>query len=189
MRKHAISTAIAIVLFSSTALAQCPRPVVLPIQNITQQTPEWCWAAAAQQVIASYAGPNQTPQQCALVAMAYGAAPAACCSAYNPACVVPGSMQSIQALIAQFGHQATAMAPPTDPTTLYNTLAAGHPIILHVQSGLSTSHVVVLRGMQCLQTPQGPLPVLLINDPMSYFTQPVSYYNLVPIWLDAIVVY
>src|SRR4051794_12834935 len=121
-------------------------PVDIPIQNILQETPAWCWAAVAQQIILAAAGPQQTPQQCALVAIANNADPGVCCSG-NPACVRTGSLEQIQFLIGRFGRHASMIAPPTDPMTLYNTLASHRPIILHIVSGPGTSHVVVLRGM------------------------------------------
>ena len=32
------------------------------------------------------------------------------------------------------------------------------------------------------------MPVLYINDPMAIYTQPVPYFNLLRIWVNAIVV-
>jgi hypothetical protein len=182
---------VVVACFSNAAAlwAQYPPPVDIPIQNLLQGTQVWCWAAVAQQLIAAAIGPEQTPQQCALVAMAYGAPPETCCSGYNPACITVGSLQQIQLLISRFGHHGSAIAPPTDPMTLYSTLASGHPIVLQVATGQGASHVVVLRGMSFLQTAQGVLPVLYINDPMAYFTQPVSFFALQGIWMDAIVIY
>lgn len=178
-----------IFLLVTVAEAQCPPPVDIPIQNIPQQTQVWCWAAVAQQIIAAAVGPQQTPSQCALVAIANGANPAVCCAGFNPACMRTGSLQQVQFLIGQFGRHVSAIAPPADPMTLYNTLAAGRPIILHVATGLGASHVVVLRGMSCIPSQYGPIPVLHINDPMSHFTQPVPYANLMGVWINAIVVY
>lgn len=165
-----------------------PQPVDIPIQNLTQGTPVWCWAAVAQQLIMHAVGPSQTPQQCALVAIANGAAPGVCCGGVNPACFRTGSWPQIQALIAHFGGRYSRQAPPTDPMTLYRTLAAGRPIILQVRSSFASTHVVVLRGMSFVPGPMGPVPVLHINDPMSVFTQPVPYHQLLPLWIDALVV-
>jgi hypothetical protein len=120
--------------------------------------------------------------------MANGAPAQACCGGYNPNCVRVGSLQQIQFLIAQFGGRYSQIAPPADPMALYNTLAAGHPIILHVSSGMGASHVVVLRGMWFQPTPYGAEPMLAINDPLSYFTQPVPFSRLMQIWIAAIVV-
>jgi hypothetical protein len=72
--------------------------------------------------------------------------------------------------------------------TLYQTLASGRAVILHIRSGVSTSHVVVLRGMAFVETPSGIQPVLHINDPVSHFSQPVPFWQIAPIWLEALVV-
>ena len=173
-----------------TAAAQIPAPVDLRIQNIPQQTQVWCWAAVAQQIIAAIQGPQGTPPQCALVAQAYGAPPDACCAGYgNPACVRTGSMTQVQGLIRAFGGRPSQLAPPTDPMTLYQTLASGRAVILHVRSGVSSTHVVVLRGMAFVPNGWGGIePVLYVNDPMAYYTQPVPFRTLIPIWLEALVV-
>jgi hypothetical protein len=169
---------------------QLPAPVDLGIQNVMQQTPVWCWAAVAQQIIAATQGPQNTPPQCALVAQAYGAAAGVCCSGYgNPACVRTGSLPQIQMLIRAFGGRPSQIAPPADPMTLYNTLASGRAIILHVRSGISSTHVVVLRGMAFVPNGFGGIePVLYVNDPMAYFVQPVPFSRLLPIWIEAVVV-
>lgn len=169
--------------------AQTPAPVNIPIANIPQQTQVWCWAAVAQQIIQAARGPANTPPQCALVAMANGAPPGVCCGMGNPQCFVTGSLPQIQMLIARFGGHFSTVAPPTDPMTLYRTLKAGHPIILAVSTGMYSAHVVVLRGMNFLRTPIGVEPVLIVNDPMSYFTQPVPFSRLIGIWRSAIVVH
>jgi hypothetical protein len=167
-----------------------PPPVNLPIPNIQQETHVWCWAAVAQQIIYATRGAAQTPAQCALVAMANNAHPNYCCAGIgNPACVRTGSMQQIQYLIGQFGGRFSALAPPTDPMTLYQTLSSGRVIILHVGSGQMSSHVVVLTGMSFVPNGFGGVePVLHINDPLSYFNQPVPYSALVSIWIEALVV-
>lgn len=175
-------------LWPLAASAQIPRPVDIPIQNIPQQTQVWCWAAVAQQIILRSQGPQRTPPQCALVAIANGAPPAACCSYPNPQCLRTGSLPQIQGLIAHFGGRFSSLAPPTDPMTLYRTLASGRPIILSVRTGIASAHVVVLRGMSFMNTPYGVEPVLHINDPLAYFTQPVPYRQLMGIWTSAIVV-
>lgn len=187
-----IRSAVVIILIlaslgARTGSAQIPLPIDIPIMNIPQETQVWCWAAVAQQIIHATRGPAQTPQQCALVAIANGAHPAFCCGG-NPQCVRTGSLQQIQFLIAQFGGRYSAIAPPANPMALYQTLSGGRPIILHIRSGLSASHVVVLRGMSFMQTPFGIEPVLHVNDPMSYYTQPVPFSRLVGVWIDAIVV-
>lgn len=171
---------------AAVAVAQ-PQPVNLQIPNIMQGGPVWCWVAVAQQIISATVGPQRTPPQCALVAMAYGAHPDACCNG-NPRCMVTGSLPQIQSLIAQFGGRFSTLAPPADPMILYQTLAGGRAIILHVRTGYATSHVVVLRGMSFVPGPYGWEAVLHVNDPMGYYTQPVLFSQLLGVWIGAIVV-
>lgn len=173
------------------AIAQGPLPPVdLGIQNIPQQTEVWCWVAVAQQIIQSSRGPFQTPPQCALAAMAYGIHPSVYCSGMgNPACVRTGSLNQIQYLIGQFGGRFSALAPPTDPMTIYHTLRSGRAIIMAVRSSPFTNHVVVIRGMHWAPTPLGAQPVLLINDPIGFFSQSVPFANIARFWKVAIVVY
>ena len=68
---------------------ELPRPVDLGIRNILQETQVWCWAAVAQQISLHLRGPNDTPPQCALVAIAYNAGPEYCCNAPQ-ACLLVG---------------------------------------------------------------------------------------------------
>ena len=73
------------------------QTVVLPIQNIPQETQVWCWAAVAQQIVFSLHGPANTPPQCAMVALAYRSSPDTCCNQYgnyngNPNCLARGSL-------------------------------------------------------------------------------------------------
>lgn len=179
--------------FAPAASAQVPPPVDLGIQNLVQETEVWCWAAVAQQITLATRGPGRTPPQCEMVAVANGAHPATCCDAAgryngNPQCMRTGSTQQIQGLIAHYGGRASNYAPPADPATLYRTLASGRAVILQVRSGMATSHVVVLRGMSFMPSPYGVEPVLHINDPMSYFTQPVPFSRLMGMWMSAIVI-
>lgn len=190
MKLHLLSAILfaGLVLRATLTGAQVPPPVDLPIQNIPQQEAVWCWAAVAQQIIAASRGPASTPPQCALVAIANGAAPQVCCSMRNPMCMRTGSIQQIQGLIAEFGGRSSSVAPPADPMVLYNTLASGRPILIQVRTSVVTAHVVVLRGMSFVRTPYGIEPVLHINDPLSYFTRPVPFSRIMGIWTSAIVV-
>ncbi len=156
--------------------ANIPPPIDIPIQNIRQETNVWCWVAVSQQIIMYTQGPQSTPPQCALVAIANNTPPQTCCSGYNPLCVRTGSIPQIQGLIAHFGGRYSGVAPPADPMTLYRTLSSGKPIILQVRTGMQSAHVVVLRGMSFMPTQYGRVePVLHINDPMAHFTQPLPY--------------
>lgn len=167
--------------------AQIPPPVDLNIQNLPQETGVWCWAAVAQQLVMRLRGPQRTPPQCALVAIANGAPPQACCGMPQN-CMVTGSLQQIQGLIAHFGGVASSIAPPADPMTIYRTLADGRAIVMAVQSSPFAGHVVVIRGMFWQPTPYGVMPMLIINDPMSYFSQPVPFGNIAQYWRAAVVV-
>lgn len=173
---------------SLPAAAQVPRPVDIPVPNLPQETAVWCWAAVAQQIILASRGPAETPPQCALVALANGAPPGACCSFPNPSCVRTGSIPQVQGLIARFGGRYSSVAPPTDPMTLYGALRRGEVVILEVATGMGSSHVVLVRGMSFMPTPFGVEPVLHVNDPMAYFTQPVPFSRIVGLWMRAIVV-
>lgn len=166
---------------------QVPPPVDLPIQNIPQETGVWCWAAVSQQIIHASVGAANTPPQCALVGVANGWGPQACCQ-NRAACTRTGSLEEIQALIKHFGGRSSTIAAPTDPMKIYQTLSNGHAIVLAVQSSPYSGHVVVLRGMAWQPGPQGLEPVLYVNDPMAYFTQPIPFRNISRHWLAAIVV-
>lgn len=164
----------------SRAKPAAPPPIDLGIANIAQQTPLWCWAAVAEQIIAWRQG--ESPPQCALVAAAFGA-PAALCCGQPQACLTTGGLPQIQALLAHFGGAPSRIAPPADPMALYRALAEEHPVILAVRLTPYNGHVVVLRGMAWT-----PAPVLLINDPLAHFARPVPFAQLLPYWLAAIVV-
>ena len=186
MRRALIGLIFCLCAVSGPAAQGLPPPVTLNVPNVVQETPVWCWVAVARQLILANQG--QAPNQCALVAIANGAHPNVCCSGYNPACVKTGAIPQMAGLIQMFGRTATAYAPPADAMTLYRTLRSGRAVILQVRSGATSTHVVVLRGMSFVQTPYGVEAVLHINDPMSFFTQPVPFSQLLPLWIDAVVV-
>ena len=169
--------------------AASAQEVSLPIENIPQETQVWCWAAVAQQIVYSLHGPAGTPPQCAMVALANGAYPNVCCDQIgryngNPVCMRTGSLQQIQWLIGHFGGRYSTLAPPAHPSVLFDTLQRGNAIILQVQSSPFSGHVVVLRGMSVVNG----VPVLYINDPLAYFTQPIPFQRLLGYWAGAIVV-
>jgi len=185
-----ILTSVLLFLSVQAFSQQIPISVNIPIQNIVQEAPVWCWAAVAQQIILASQGPINTPSQCALVAMANGVNPNFCCSGNgNPSCVRTGSLQQIQHLVGKFGGSYSSLQPPTNPMILYNTLASGRPIILQVKTGITTAHVVVLTGMSFKINNYGVVePILHINDPMAHFSQQIAFSRLMPIWLSAIVI-
>ena len=174
-------------LFVSPAYARTPPPIDLGIQNIPQETPVWCWAAVAQQIIFALRGPDGTPPQCGLVAIASNVPSQVCCQIPTP-CMRTGYLHEIQSLILYFGGRFSTISPPADPMTVYRTLASARAIIMAVQSSPFSGHVVVIRGMAWIPTHMGVQPVLYINDPMGFFTQPVPFVNILPYWRAAIVV-
>lgn len=166
-----------------------PPPIDLPIQNIPQETNVWCWAAVVQQIMLFKQGPANTPPQCSLVATAYGANPSYCCANLGN-CAVAGDASKIQQLLGYFNGSATTYTFPANPMALYQTLAQGKPVIMELsQPYQGMTHVVVIRGMGFAQTPVGIIPMLHVNDPMSYYTQPVPFHLLAPLWKSAIVVH
>jgi len=172
--------------YSSQPLYRSLPPVDLGIPNIRQETQVWCWAAVAQQII-NVSG-RKSPPQCALVAMANGQYPSACCP-YNPACIRPGSLVQIQQLIANWGKRYNEIQRPSDPYALYEQLRQRRPIVLAVRSTPYSGHVVVLRGMSWRATPYGVQAVLHINDPIGYLPARLPFERLAPYWYAAIVVY
>lgn len=167
-----VGAAFSTILLVRDANAQQPY-VSLPVSNILQASRSWCWAAAAQQVIV-YATGN-SPSQCELVARATGI----------PRCPDRlGHINEIRSLVAFYGGRPSALTPPAAPGALYQELAAGRPIVLHLNTG--GGHFVVVRGMHF--DPSAGW-VVHVNDPMSRYTQPIPFSRLVGIWDAAIVVY
>jgi hypothetical protein len=162
-----------------------PQAVTLPIPNELQQQTSWCWVATSRQVIASLPnGPGaSTPSQCMLASDALGAQPGFCCQ-YPAMCDVPGTMQQQQYLIAKYGGRYSAVSPPTDPVTLYQTIASGYAVILLIRGSGLVGHFVVLRGMFW----QNGVPYVVVNDPMSFFPTTYPFNLLLPYWQAAIVV-
>lgn len=180
-------------LLAAPLRAQTPPPIDLGIQNIPQETQVWCWVAVVEQIVHWKTGspPPMTPHQCELVSYANGMPQPLCCQGnpfYANQCLRTGHTQEIMGLIGATGAGVATFNPPADPMTLYNTLASGRPIILQLQQTPFQGHVVVLRGMSWVQTAFGVQPVLHINDPLSHFTQPVLFQDLLPLWSAAIVV-
>jgi hypothetical protein len=163
-----------------------PPTIDLGIPNISQETRVWCWAAVAQQVIQKRRG--YSPPQCALVAMVNGRYPSFCCPNYDR-CATPGSLRQIQALIRNFGHRASHIAPPSDAMTLYRELRAGRPIIIAIRNADYSGHVVVLTGMSWHNTGRGVEAVLHINDPLHTLAPRVLLSDILPRWAAAIIVY
>lgn len=168
-----------------------PPSYSLPIQNIVQQTPVWCWVAVAQQVINYVQGSQNTPSQCALVALANNVPTSTCCrrdGSINRSCVVPGPLTATRDLIQYFSGRPSYIAPPASPQALYETLRSGRPIILSLQPGPGIGHVVVLRGMSFRNTRTGPQALVFVNDPLLQMNGPILFTDLMTVWRSAIVV-
>lgn len=185
--------AILLYIFSFSANAQQYPPVYLNISPIPQETATWCWAAVAQQII--FARQGNAPPQCAMVSMANNAHPATCCNSFgqwngNPGCLVPGSLSQIQNLILYFGGHYSNIAPPADPLTIYNALQRNHPIIMFVRQSAfqQIGHFVVITGIAWVNNGFGFQPVLYINDPMGFITQPIPFVHIAQFWEAAIVI-
>jgi hypothetical protein len=187
MKRYIFGIIFTVFLTTPHATAQIPPPIDLGIQNIPQETPVWCWVAVAQQIIHKINGPLGTPQQCQLVGVAFNKGAQYCCQTPTP-CMTTGTLEQIQGLIAYFGGHWSWLSPPANPIAIYQTLSSGHAIIMAVQSSPYSGHVVVIRGMAWIPTPMGVQPVLYINDPMAYFTQPVPFASIAQYWNAAIIV-
>lgn len=173
---------------NNNSTSQNLKNIDLGIQNITQLTSNWCWAAVSEQIINWLKG--NSPNQCQLVAMAYNASPDYCCL-YPQSCNTPGSLQQIQTLIYYYGGRYSSITPPANEIAIYNTLSQGKAIILFIKSSpyQSIGHFVVLRGINWMPNLNGGYSAqLLINDPMSYFIQPILFNDLMYYWQAAIVV-
>ncbi len=183
------------VAFLRIAGAQVPPPIDLGIQNTPQHTPVWCWVAVVEQIAhwKAQTPVHQSPHQCELVSRANNFPQPYCCNPQGNqqlinACIRTGHTNEIIGLLNLTGGGYASLAPPANPMVLYNTLASGRPIIMQVKTSPYSGHVVVLRGMAWQTTPFGVQPVLFINDPLAYFTQPVPFQQLLPYWQSAIVV-
>lgn len=160
-------------------------PVDLGIRNISQEMDSWCWVAVSEQIISWNNG--RSPSQCELVAVASRIDPRICCN-YPSRCNRSGGTDEIMKLIRYYGGRTSSIAPPTDPMTLYRTLRSGRAIILRIRTSPYSRHVVVLRGMKWVNYGYGLEPIFYVNDPLDYFTRPVSFEQLIRIWDFAIVI-
>ena len=176
-----------------------PPPVDIPIPNIPQETDVWCWVAVVQQIVYFKNGSMGTPSQCTMVSLSKNAPIQYCCTNYNN-CRTTGSLPEIQQLLHHFGGSFSSYSPPANAMALYQTLAQGKPVIMQISttppgypSGMS--HVIVIRGMYFQATPNGAIPMLIVNDPFSQyaqktpFTQNVPFSQLAPLWQAAIVIH
>ncbi len=172
-----------------------PPGVYLPVPMIRQTTPVWCWLAASEMVI-RYKTWGKSIRQCEIYEIVHKLPTDACCA--NPEkCMRTGGLREIQAIIGHFGGRQSRLAPATDPMQLHRLLSAGHVVVAALMMTPHTGHVVVIRGMdfqpRIVKTPKGletkMVPVLLVNDPLSFITQRVEYAKLLPHWAASIIVF
>ncbi|WP_082596674.1 C39 family peptidase [Pseudovibrio sp. POLY-S9] len=166
------------------ANAQC-APIDLGIPNIRQDMSNWCWVAAAQQVI--YWATGSAPPQCELVSFVARTHPQFVCTQpqrFNR----PASFQPIAMLLQQFLGAYSSMNGPGSPQQVYQTIASRRSVIMLVYPSFSqVGHFVVLRGVSCY----GTNLVFHINDPMNFSgfqTTNVPYAQVAQMWHSALVV-
>jgi hypothetical protein len=155
----------------------------LGIAPVIQQTPEWCWAAAAEMVLGYYRFPNLNPAgnyQCAIVGAQGGQ-----CSQNCTLCISGGgTTQRIALVIRQYAELARAMTgafvagfnPRTTGILSAREIAAsidrGAPLLAGISPqapptapgmGLSR-HAVVVEGYLA----KGDSFGVIVNDPFPY---------------------
>ena len=186
-------------LGSLQLFSQTLPPVFIPIQNVAQQNPMWCWAAVTEQIVTFKK--NISPKQCELVTKVVKGLSTNCCD-NTAVCNTPGTMQQIQAVLNEFGIKYSAALPMTNPNALYNLLAQNHPVILFLQSSRTVGHCIVITGMEWqaqsavpsngefidpTSTSSSGQAIVYVNDPTSTYTQPLPFNTIVSLWSNAIV--
>lgn|GEM_PF-2406973 len=197
-RAVVIAFAVLLVLLPDSTSAQqlTPPPVVLPVPIALQETPVWCWAAVTEMSLRYRTG--QSLAQCQMLEQIHGFPPGACCVPPAQQCARPAQgLQEVQQALMAFGGVRSIHTTPLAPMQLYSILQHGDPVIVHIRSGVVSSHVVVARGMRFeampIQTPWGgviyqTMPFVLVNDPLSFMPNSVPYPQLANIWLDALII-
>lgn len=183
----AVAAAAGVVTPAAEASAQfsplhqaAPTPVELFVPHYPQRMSNWCWVAVAQQIIAYSTG--SAPSQCVLAGIASEVHPAQSCEQpgrFNR----QGHISEIASLIGQFAMRPSHLAPPAHPIALYETLRARRPVILYLHNTIG-GHFVVVRGMELV----GNQWMVMVNDPMNYFSGLVPFTSLMGYWHAALVV-
>ncbi|WP_367073480.1 papain-like cysteine protease family protein [Klebsiella quasipneumoniae] len=164
-------------------IASVRADVNLNVPHFMQNTPVWCWAAAAQQIIAYKKGIGNTPSQCQIVEVATGLGPGECCLNNNPLCYHGAGFNIVANVISYFGGAYSNYVLPANPYVIESTLATGRPILAQLAMSGGGTHVVVIRGIRML-----PAPALIVNDPLMIAPMFVPFINLASIWMDGIVI-
>lgn len=177
---------IALLLLTAAFMFEAPKQAVaedLSISPVAQQTPVWCWAAAAEMVFDHYGFPNLNPGgnfQCAIVAAQGGPCFTNCGLCINAG----GSTQRIAQVMRQYAaaarHYTGYVNPDFRPRTkgimtrqeIIDTIDGGAPIIAGITpSGVPfppgagfSQHAVVIVGYEGA----GNGFEVIVNDPYPY---------------------
>ena len=126
-----------------------PQSASLSVPFHTQNTGEWCWAAATA-MVADYMKtfPVLDCQILTEYDIRFWNGPGLCCSTGE--CVRPGTTAEIQAMLANiFYIQSELVLRPLSLAELQQTIGAGRPVIAHLQ-GFS-GHFVVISAYDITQ--------------------------------------
>lgn len=165
-----------VILKSTISFSQAP-PVFVPVQNITQQNPAWCWAAVTEQILMWQK--HSSPKQCDIVAQFAKELKDNCCE--NPSiCNSPGSLNQIQVAFNKLGVKYSGLLPPPNYQSLYDVISSNHAIILAVQSSRIVGHCIVIVGI----SEDG----VIINDPTGVYGQSLPLATIQSLWSAAIAI-
>jgi hypothetical protein len=180
IRGWALAVAVALVLNADSHAKQFPpvAPLQVGIPSATfnfvasaQQTPVWCWAAAAQMILNYYGIPVTQPQ---IVTRIFGGPVVTTASDQVISAALNGWGFNMQGRAVTISSAFVPGAPA--PTVLINELSQGHPILLAFQSGPYSGHAVVITAATYFPTPQGPqVASMVVRDP---FPTPQNVQNL-----------
>ena len=190
MKKFLLVILIVISFAASSAMAGIifqPKPVMLEIENVTQEHENWCWAAIVQQLTAGYGGPAPL-SQCQLVNEAnadQGVMGQDCCQE-NPEELSEDSLCSrfanqfeLVTLINRHGGWVYGVALPNSPEEVREYLEAGQALIVGIKIDQDRYHAYLVRGISW----EGEQAMLTINDPAKSGSQTVPYDQVRPEWI------
>ena len=156
-------------------------PVFVPVQNISQQNPGWCWAAVSEQIIKWKK--HRSPKQCELVSEFKKEVNDDCCATPS-ICNKPGSLQQVQGLLNQFGITYSDMLPLPNARSLYSILEDNHVVVVFVQSSSVVGHCIVIMGIES----GNDWTTVYVNDPTGTYEQAMPMTKLLSLWSVAIAI-
>lgn len=173
--------------FDDEEVIECPAQVVLNVPQYVQAEPVWCWVTTTQMALVYRNG--SAPYQCRLVEVALGVPPGFCCSRPGFCQVAGQNMGSIRRLLDFYGVSSTYWPGQMSAQGLYDELEIGNPVIMQYKSGITSSHVVVLRAMKWQVIKNKCVPFVGVNDPLSFFSAWVPYSTVSgTLWVDSLIV-